>query len=219
VPQAIDDVVRRCLEKDPVKRFPDVAALARALAEVTPSEEAHASAARVARVATVAPAVRGSDATLPAAPSVRPPSMDEPTRTASAWGETGPDSRESKGRRFPYGIAAVVLAGTAIVVALALTRAPTTASAPVAAASSVPADGVVAATPPTPASSATPVMSTDDVLPAPPAKVAASASAASGGSPSTVHPAAPQLARPAASTPAAASSSVPRKPGLFDDRE
>ena len=49
VPGAVEAVVLRCLEKDPARRFPNVAELAAALADLG-SEAAQASAVRIARV-------------------------------------------------------------------------------------------------------------------------------------------------------------------------
>jgi serine/threonine-protein kinase len=49
LPPALDGVVTRCLEKDPVRRFPDVASLAQALAPFGPPE-ARATAERIARL-------------------------------------------------------------------------------------------------------------------------------------------------------------------------
>ncbi|MGO8998130.1 MAG: serine/threonine-protein kinase [Polyangiaceae bacterium] len=49
VPQALEEIVLRCLEKDPAKRVPDVAELARALAPFG-SASSHASAETISRI-------------------------------------------------------------------------------------------------------------------------------------------------------------------------
>jgi serine/threonine-protein kinase len=50
LPPALDGVIMRCLEKDPMRRFPDVASLAQALAPFGPPE-ARGAAERIARLA------------------------------------------------------------------------------------------------------------------------------------------------------------------------
>jgi serine/threonine-protein kinase len=62
VPQGLESVVMRCLEKDPLRRFPDVAALATALAPFG-SAEARVGAERIARL---------TRASAPSLPEMRP---------------------------------------------------------------------------------------------------------------------------------------------------
>ena len=97
-PQGLEDIVARCLEKDPDARYADVAELTQALAPFG-SSSARVSAERVSRVirprspsdtSTSAPIVR---TTIPAASEFRP---EPPTNgtvtvsaTADAWGATG----------------------------------------------------------------------------------------------------------------------------------
>src|ERR1700722_391905 len=50
VPAELEAIVLQCLEKDPARRFPDVASLAEALSRVTPRDSSKASAVRVARI-------------------------------------------------------------------------------------------------------------------------------------------------------------------------
>jgi serine/threonine-protein kinase len=112
VPAALEAIVLRCLEKEPGRRFPDIAALAHALADLTPRASSKNGAERVARIAAAAaPTLLSAQSTVsvPVVPAsslspARPPSAD-PTRTASAWGDTRPEER--RGRR----IAGIVVAG------------------------------------------------------------------------------------------------------------
>jgi serine/threonine-protein kinase len=71
LPPALDGVVTRCLEKDPLRRFPDVASLAQALAPFGPPE-ARATAERIARVGrgSVASARDAADQSGPSIPVV-----------------------------------------------------------------------------------------------------------------------------------------------------
>jgi serine/threonine-protein kinase len=95
VPTELEAIILRCLEKDRDRRFPDVAELAQALAAVAARPAVAASAARV---------VRSTVAAAPTLSSLPPPppaitggiAASGPTRTASAWGETGRESRKNE---------------------------------------------------------------------------------------------------------------------------
>ncbi len=110
VPAELEALVLRCLEKDPARRIPDVAALAQGLARATGRASSRASAERIAKIATGAAPTMPS---LPESPSGKHPlahplanaETPAPTRTASAWGDTRREER--RGRR----IAGLVAAG------------------------------------------------------------------------------------------------------------
>jgi eukaryotic-like serine/threonine-protein kinase len=72
VPAALDAVILRCLEKQPERRYQDVAALARALAPLAPASAA-ALVERIERVHVVAASPTSSHGSLPRI-SVTPPS-------------------------------------------------------------------------------------------------------------------------------------------------
>ncbi|HEX8790142.1 MAG TPA: serine/threonine-protein kinase [Polyangiaceae bacterium] len=212
VPKEIEDIILRCLEKEPAARFADVAELAHTLAAVTQRESIKASAARVARgAAGVAPTLMSRRSDPPAAAA--PPSMPTgPTRTASAWGETGRHDVPPARGRTALRVGGTLLAAAALVAigALGVTRLRP-APAPASAASSIPVPPSLAVTAP-----AAPEPS------APPAPAASSA-AAEATSAAPMLPPKPALVRRAlpvasASAPPAA---APPKPttGLFDGRE
>jgi len=223
-PEALEAAILRCLQKDPDKRFPDVASLAEALAAVIARESTKAAAARVIRIASGA-AATAATVRATSDPDVRfvtPPAVpgQEPTRTSSAWGETRREERRK--RRVAWGIvAAGLIAGATVFAALRLRVAtpPPAASAP-------PPATFVPVPPPAPAA---PQPSPAPVEPAPTAKASTSSVAAPsvatatkgpGGkvplarpAAATSAPAAPPSARPATTTPPATSQ------GLFDGRE
>ncbi|HEY8040797.1 MAG TPA: serine/threonine-protein kinase, partial [Polyangiaceae bacterium] len=96
VPEALEAIVLRCLDKEPSRRFGDIAELAQALGGVSTRDSVRAMAARVVRVAAgVAP-------TLMSTPDVRPgvapqaPSDPGATRTSSAWGETRREEKKAR---------------------------------------------------------------------------------------------------------------------------
>jgi serine/threonine-protein kinase len=96
LPPAVDAIVARCLEKDPVRRFVDVAELAAAMAPFAP--DAARSVERVARV--LGRPERGPTSVLPSTPppslhapmAMQPPSplspSARPPASADAWGTT-----------------------------------------------------------------------------------------------------------------------------------
>jgi eukaryotic-like serine/threonine-protein kinase len=216
VPKEIEDIILRCLEKDPAARYTDVAELAHALAAVTQRESIKASAARVARGAVgVAPTLISSRTDPP--PAHAPPSAPTgPTRTASAWGETGRhDAPQARGRT-ALRIGGTLLAACALVAigALGVTRLRPT---PAPAASAIAAPPSFAATTTAPEPSAAP--------PPPIAPAASSAPAPETASSGKAAPP-PKQAIVHRGPPAAAASTAPAAPapprptsGLFDGRE
>jgi serine/threonine-protein kinase len=213
VPAELEAIILKCLEKDPDARYPDVAALAQALAAVTLRDSIKGSAARV---------VRGSMATAPTVASApqAPMVASGPTRTASAWGETGSKSAKDTGTRKTRRVAGTV---AAIVVvaglgALGLVRmqraAPTSAASasavPPVAASIAPADSTI---------------SPAIVALAPAASTAVPSAAASA---PVVRPATGSVPRSPRVVPSATAAVAPAPPattaakpatGLFDGRE
>jgi len=126
-PADLEAIVLRCLEKDPARRFADVASLAEALSRVTPRDSSKASAVRVARIAAaVAPTV------LSVPPMAAQPftpgggATPGPTRTASAWGDTRRE--EKRGRRLAGMLAAAGIIAGAIVFGVLRWQGPPAAS-------------------------------------------------------------------------------------------
>jgi len=88
VPEAMESLVARCLEKDPKKRFADVAELARGLGELG-SDDAKKAAVRVAKVrAAVGPTFRAEPLTVRGGGAVR--RAVEMIRAGAAASEEGP---------------------------------------------------------------------------------------------------------------------------------
>jgi serine/threonine-protein kinase len=155
VPEALEAIVLRCLDKDPAARFADVSELARALAAVSVSDAVKASAQRV---------VRGSIASAPTMASTATPAVTPsgPTRTASAWGETGRESAKVDAPRSSRklvgmlaGVAVVAVLTTLGVVRVTRSTPPTPASASAAVSASPPAVAVVAPVPTEPPAAST----------------------------------------------------------------
>ena len=107
-PAGLEQIIRRCLEKDRSKRYPNVAELALALAEFG-SKRGRASAERVARVIQAA-GLSTNDLTPPpsSGPALRPVAEE----TMNAFGQTSPKKARGKG--------AVIGVAVAIVAVLAL---------------------------------------------------------------------------------------------------
>jgi serine/threonine-protein kinase len=214
VPKAIEEVILRCLEKEPSARFEDVAELAHALAGVTERESIKASAARVSRGAAGVAATLVSHRSDPPGADAPPSMPTGPTRTASAWGETGGHEAPQGRGRAALRVAGTLLAAAALVGigALGVTRlqrqAPTAASG----GSSIPVPPSFAATTSVPEPSAPPA-------PPPPAATSATAAAPSSVPATPARPGAIIRRGPIAS--ASAASPAPPKPttGLFDGRE
>jgi serine/threonine-protein kinase len=213
VPAELEAIILKCLEKEPDARYPDVAALAQALAAVTLRDSIKGSAARV---------LRGSMATAPTVASApqAPMVASGPTRTASAWGETGSKSAKDTGtrktRRLAGTLAAVVV--VAGLGALGLVRMQHAAPASAASASAIPPVAASIA----PADSA---ISPAIVASAPVASTAVPVPAASA---PAVRPATGSVPRSPRVVPSATTAVAPAPPattaakpatGLFDGRE
>jgi len=214
VPKEIEDVILRCLEKEPSKRFADVAELAHALAAVTQRESIKVSAARVARgAAGVAPTMMSRRSDPPSA-DVPPTAPVGPTRTASAWGETGRHDVPSARGRAALRVGGMLLAAVALVAigAVGVTRLQRQAPAAANAGSSIPVPPSFAVTTPVPEQSAPPA-------PPPPAASPATSGAASSVAPPPARP--PAIVRRGPMATASAAPPAPPKPtsGLFDGRE
>ena len=120
VPVALELVIARCLEKDREHRYPDVGALAEALAELG-SDRAMAAATRIKRL-TSNPHAVATAPTLRSNPPIKlpgtPPAAEgAPTRTASAWGASGP---VDGGRRRTWLIVGAGFVGGSALLAVAL---------------------------------------------------------------------------------------------------
>jgi serine/threonine-protein kinase len=217
VPADLEAIVLRCLEKDPARRFTDVASLAEALSRVTPRDSSKASAVRVARIAAaVAPTVLSVPAGAERSFVPGSGSTPGPTRTASAWGDTRRE--EKRGRRIAGMVAAVgIVAGASVFGVLRWHGTPAASVSPVLATAS-------AASTSAPAASAPP--ETPAVTPAPGASTVASAAASvaapvgkagavrpGGGKGVATGPAATPTAAPAGSTKPKGGA------GLFEGRE
>jgi serine/threonine-protein kinase len=207
--EAMEKIVQKCLAKKAANRYADVSELANALAEVG-NDGAKSAAVRVARVATaIAPTLR-SNAPPPvvpkagSTPDARTPTTDNPTRTASSWGESKPPAEETKRRAIPLGAILFIAAAIAALAALGISRVD---------APSAPA----AAPPPTiPIPIATSIATSPSPSPSP----SSSSSPTTSPSPSiTASARVVPSAKPPASAPPAPSASAPPKKSLFEDRE
>jgi serine/threonine-protein kinase len=216
VPAELEAIILKCLEKDPDARFADVAELAKALAEVTVRDSVKSSAARV---------VRGSFANAPTMASTPPPPIvaSGPTRTASAWGETGGSGKHAtprSTRRLAGTVAAVAV--VAILGTLGVVRLQHGASAP--AASAAPSVATPAAMEP-PSAPATPPTSAStspvSAASAPPATTTSASPIRPPAGPSSRRSTPPPVAPPPSAPAVAVPTAAPTKPasGLFDGRE
>ncbi len=196
VPAALEAVIGRCLEKDPQRRFPDVGALALALAPFG-GPEARLAAARVARVVGAgagagAGAGTGGDS-APASAEVSTPGIVASgpqtaiAQTSAAFGSTGPTpSGRSRASLIAIGTGALVL-GALLTVGLIVLKGR---SSPATADDFRPA-----------AAASTPASSANLAAPASPApSTAAAAMATPSAGPSSV-PAESMAAGPASSPP------------------
>jgi serine/threonine-protein kinase len=216
IPAGLDAVLRRCLEKDPVRRYPNIAEFAAALAEFAP-KRARASIERVTRVVQSA-SMTTSGVVVASAPGGR-------VQTGDSWADTkeGLQTKSSKkGLWIALALTAVVVVAGVVIARRPASVEPTVLSqptvAPAAAPSLVQAPVVDTAAPVVPLP---PVANT-----APSAQVAVPPEVAAQPKPGTVKPAAGGKRPPAASpahtgaTTAAPAPQPPKPPAdLFDDRK
>jgi eukaryotic-like serine/threonine-protein kinase len=197
VPPGLEQVILRCLEKDPARRFQNIGELAVALLDFGP-KRARSSVERISRVMT-ASGLSTSSLELP------PSSVAAPPGTVGSWGTTGTGAtipKKSNAGLLAVLVGFLVVAG-GVVAALAWRgthpEAENVTSADVSAGSSAAAPLAKAGTAePTASASVAPPVSTPTVIP--------EASAAPSASPTLAVPARPSTARsrPAASAPTAA---------------
>ncbi len=107
VPEALERVVLRCLEKDKTRRYADVGELARALAPFAP-ERCRAAAERISRILADAGEDSGDEGRGPAPlPALEWPFLG---RTRNSWGGTNRGARPSRRWVGIGGAAAVIVA-------------------------------------------------------------------------------------------------------------
>jgi eukaryotic-like serine/threonine-protein kinase len=196
-PEGIEQVILKCLEKNRENRYPDVAALALALAPFAP-KRARASVERISRVIEVAGLSTRGPVVLP---SSFPPPEPAPVTTISSWGQTKP--RVWKSKTMPAVITALAGAAIGAVLLMRATRDTAKPEPP----------GTV--TPPVhalaPSQMIAPPVATPAVVLGPPPAIAASARAVAATAPEKLAaPTAPRVEPPiAASKPTKTTKSPP----------
>ncbi len=220
-PEALEAVISRCLAKAREDRYPDVAALAEALAPFA-SGDAQLAATRVRRV-MVSPSTYAV-ATAPTLRSDPPrhralsPSSSGPTRTASAWVDTKPDAPKPRNWRLIGGGVVVASALLAAALGVGLAR-PHVKQGTIQPAAPLPETTIATTTTTATATATTTTTATAT------ANSTAIAGAAATPTPATksASSAKPPAAKPSPGKPPVSPSSTvtpPTKPqGLFDDRE
>jgi eukaryotic-like serine/threonine-protein kinase len=112
IPEGLQKVVLRCLEKDRHGRYANVAALGNALAPFAP-RRARNSVERISKVIEAA----GLGSEQPAALDATPPSVPQSAAvTMAAWGDTGAPKKRSAGLFVVVGV--LLLAGVAVAISL-----------------------------------------------------------------------------------------------------
>jgi serine/threonine-protein kinase len=213
-PEALQDVITRCLEKDRNQRYANIAEFAHALAPFAP-RRARLSIERVSRV------VRASGVGISTPHESLPPSGAPQGSTSAPWAHTGAQ-KTNGGLKVALGVGALLLAGGAAASVLLLKRATAT---PESAATAPAAADVkaVAASPPAPVEPAptvapAPVSAPITTAPAPSAAAKVSPVAPKKTSPTTP---APKPKTTAATPPAPAPTAKPgaKKTDLYGDRK
>jgi serine/threonine-protein kinase len=221
LPPALDGVVMRCLEKEPNRRFPDVASLAQALAPFGPPE-ARATADRIARLGRASALGHDNTVVDPGAtgPVQRMPSgRHGVARTDASFGTAGP----TRPRRSPVlglAIGGGVVVVAAVVLGIVAVRGKTPATPAVVPAPEVSA--MVSSTPPPPVPTP-PTASESTSAPAVPAATTPTPATATRTIASATATAAPPRASPkpkptAATTPPPASAARPASTTGFGGR-
>ncbi|MGC4087951.1 MAG: serine/threonine-protein kinase [Polyangiaceae bacterium] len=122
VPVGLESVIKRCLEKDPDRRYQSVAELAQALAPWAPPRS-HAS---IQHAATVPRSIASAGSAGRSLPSSPPPEPTNPT--LEPWGQTAAAPRAK--RRALVVVAALTIVAMAVVLVGRLISSPEGASAP-----------------------------------------------------------------------------------------
>lgn len=112
LPYEVDDLLLRCLSKDPAKRFPNVAAFAAELVKYAP-RHAQLSAERIERLARPA----GPLSSAPEARSTSPVSADLPNLTFAEFSQTSRRAASNTLRWAVAGLGTLLLLGSAAVFA------------------------------------------------------------------------------------------------------
>jgi serine/threonine protein kinase len=225
LPEGLEAVVARCLEKDRTKRYQTVGDMALALLPFG-SKRARASVDRISQVMQAA----GMATSLPSQP---PPSTHGPERlgagTAAAFGRTAPETSNKKSYLLAAG-AVVVLGGAATLFLLhgrgesaASSAAPVSPEPSAAALKAVPAAAETQVAEPAKAETAAiPVNPAQAPAPSEPGSVAVQPSPPSAVSKFKAKPRPVPAAAPGGAAPASAPAPVVKKPSessLIDDRK
>jgi len=162
IPRGLEAVVFRCLEKDPERRFPDVASLARALAIFGPPELA-ATAERIARLLRVGAPSLADFTPAPSGP-VPVAASSLVAQTNASFGTADSPARVRRSSATAIGVTAAIAVAVVLIGGVVVTRgrhsdAPAVSAAAIAAPSAPPSPPlpiVVLAPSPTPAVTAPP---------------------------------------------------------------
>jgi serine/threonine-protein kinase len=225
IPKAMVDVIMRCLEKDPARRYANAAELASALESMAPAASRHvAERARLAMgsIPDIGAAGQTQQSNVTVVPSSAisgphplPDALAHTAMTPATWDSTngGGAATKKPGRGLWIGIAAAVLVVGAIG-AYSLRGRPTAAAAP------PPSVTAAAVAPPietAPASTVT-MLSALPVAPAAPSAAPSASTASAGVAPASLPaPRAPVATPPAGKTPASPPPASTAKPKGTDD--
>ncbi len=207
VPPALDAVLRRCLEKDPGRRYPNVAEFAAALGEFAP-RRARTSIDRISRVI--------QSASMTDSGVILGGTAGGQVQTGGSWAETRDGLPVKSSRKWVW--AGIVAAALLVAIALVFARRspapiePTVAAQPVAVPIVAPTPSPLAVAPPPEPIAASPVVASSTALP-----------------PATASPVKPAVKRPVPTPGARAPAPQPTAPppppkptspsDLFDDRK
>jgi serine/threonine-protein kinase len=216
IPPGLDAVLRRCLEKDPTRRYPNVAEFAAALAEFAP-RRARASIDRVGRVVQSA-SMTTSGVLVASAPGGA-------VQTGDSWAETnqGLQTKSKKGLWIALALTAIVVAaGVAIARRQSGSVEATVLGQPTAAPAAAPSVVQPPAVETAPLVTAPTVVGTVASAPAPAAPDAVAQpkpGAPKPGLPGAKHPPVAPAAHTGAPTPAPPPAAAKPPADLFDDRK